>query len=40
MMETRDSQPFQTTESQAQRKRSVGLNFGRLTALEHAELMT
>jgi len=30
-METRDSQPFQTEESHAQRKRSAGLNFGRLT---------
>src|SRR5215471_18016919 len=30
-METRDSQPFQTEESHAQKKRSAGLNFGRLT---------
>jgi hypothetical protein len=31
MMETLDSQPFQTEESQAQRKRSAALSWGRLT---------
>ena len=31
VMQTRDSQPVQREESHAQRTRSAGLNFGRLT---------
>ena len=31
MMETRDSQPFQTEEIQAQNKRSAAVNLGRFT---------